>query len=274
MRVVLAGIAIAGLVLLAPPAGRAADLRGEIEAIVKDYLASHPDELGEIVKGYMIKHPEVMNEIFAEALKSRPAAVASNSAAVGADANSNAAAAVANNAKLLFSSPHQVELGNSDGDVTLVEFFDYNCGFCKRALPDMLALIKGDPKLKIVLKELPILGPGSSEAARVAVAVRMQDVDGKKYFAFHQTLLGDPGPASKEKALAVAKYHGLDMARLEHDMASEEVDATLAESTKLADALGISGTPGYVVGKDVILGAVGVSRLQTRIETTRGQLAN
>jgi protein-disulfide isomerase len=272
MKVVLAGIVVAVLNMLAVPVSRAADLRGEIEAIVKDYLASHPDELGQIVKDYLIKHPEAVNEIFAETLQMRPAAVASNSAAAGA--NPNAAAAVASNAKLLFSSSHQVTLGNSDGDVTLVEFFDYSCGFCKRALDDTLALIKNDPKLKIVLKEFPILGPGSTEAARVAIAVRMQDLDGQKYLAFHQALLGDPGPASKEKALAAAKDQGLDMARLEQDMASDEVDATLSENTKLAEALGIGGTPGYVIGKDVMLGAVGASKLQAQIETARSQSAD
>ena len=92
-------------------------------------------------------------------------------------------------------------LGNPQGDVTLVEFFDYSCGFCKRALSDMLALLKDDPKLKIVLKEFPILGPGSVEAARVAVAVRMQDPGGQKYLAFHQELLGAPGPATRDRAL-------------------------------------------------------------------------
>jgi protein-disulfide isomerase len=116
------------------------------------------------------------------------------------------------------SSSHQVTLGNPNGDVTLVEFFDYNCGFCKRALSDMLTLLKQDPNLKVVLKELPILGPGSTEAARVAVAVRMQDPDGQKYLAFHQGLLGEPGPASKEKAHAAAQKLGLDMAQLESDM--------------------------------------------------------
>ena len=93
----------------------------------------------------------------------------------------------------------------------------------------MLTLLKDDPKLKIVLKEFPILGPGSADAARVAIAVRMQDPGGQKYLAFHQELLGGPGPASKDKALAAAKDQGLDMVRLEQDMASDEVNATISE---------------------------------------------
>ncbi len=138
----------------------------------------------------------------------------------------------------------------------------------------MLTLIKDDPNLKIVLKEFPILGTGSAEAARIAVAVRMQDPEGQKYLAFHQELLGGGGPASKEKALAAAKNQGLDMARLERDSASDEVSATLSEDVKLASAMGINGTPGYVVGDKVVLGAVGITALKERIEATRGHGVN
>ncbi len=209
---------VAALIALAPAAGGAQTVREELDAAIKDYLATHPDEVGEIVKGYMVRHPEALAEIFAEVLKHRPpkANTAANSApGSGAKAPPDRSAAIAGNAAALFSSPHQVTLGNPHGDVTLVEFFDYSCGFCKRALPDMLTLIKDDPNLKIVLKELPILGPGSVEAARIAVAVRMQDPEGQKYLAFHQQLLGAAGPASKDKALAAARDQGLDMARLE-----------------------------------------------------------
>jgi protein-disulfide isomerase len=277
----IATATIAGLVLFTPPPSQAQDLRTEIESIVKDYLAAHPEEVGEIVKGYFVKHPEAVGQILTEILEQRRAASASANAAAGTGAapptNTNVAAdrsvAVASNAAQLFSSKHQVTLGNPDGDVTLVEFFDYNCGFCKRALPDMLALIRDDPNLKIVLKEFPILGPGSLEAARVAVAVRMQDGGGQKYLAFHQELFNDPGPASKEKALAAAKNQGLDMPRLEQDMASPEVADTLTEDTKLASAVNITGTPGYVIGKDVVLGAVGITGLKRQIDAARGAAA-
>jgi protein-disulfide isomerase len=268
---------VAALITLAPAAGGAQTVREELDAAIKDYLATHPDEVGEIVKGYMIRHPEALAEIFAEVLKHRPpkANTAANSApGSGAKAPPDRSAAIAGNAAALFSSPHQVTLGNPHGDVTLVEFFDYSCGFCKRALPDMLTLIKNDPNLKIVLKELPILGPGSVEAARIAVAVRMQDPEGQKYLAFHQQLLGAAGPAGKDKALAAARDQGLDMARLETDAASDEVGATLGEDAKLAAAVGINGTPGYVVGDNVVLGAVGMAALKTRIEAARGHGVN
>jgi protein-disulfide isomerase len=211
-------------------------------------------------------------------LKHRSGATASAGAPTPPSASANtggeSSIAITNNASQLFLSPHQVTLGNPQGDVTLVEFFDYSCGYCKRALPDMITLLKDDPKLKIVLKEFPILGPGSVDAARVAVAVRIQDPDGQKYLTFHQELLGGPGPASKEKALAAAKDQGLDMDRLQQDMASDEVTATLNENMKLAGAVGITGTPGYVIGKDVVLGAIGVTGLRGQIETARGLAAH
>ena len=272
--------ALMGLLLLAPTLGRAQELRGEIEVIVKEYLASHPDEVAGIVKDYMIKHPEMVGQILGEILKHRAttkAAADANSpasASTAAPAALDRSSAIAVNADQLFSSPHQVTLGNPQGDVTLVEFFDYSCGFCKRALPDMLALLKDDAKLKIVLKEFPILGPGSVEAARVAVAVRMQDPGGQKYLAFHRELLRVPGPASKNKAFEVAQALGLDMDRLERDMASDEVNATLSEDIKLAKMIGASGTPTYVIGKTLVVGAVGIAGLRNRIDAARNNVRN
>jgi protein-disulfide isomerase len=130
--------------------------------------------------------------------------------------------AIKEHAEIIFDSPRQVTFGNPKGDVTFVELFDYNCGYCKRAMTDMLDLMKADPKIKVVLKEFPVLGEGSTQAAQVAVAVRMQDKTGKKYLEFHQKLLTGRGSADKARAMAVAKEVGLDMARLEKDMASEE----------------------------------------------------
>ena len=220
-----------------------ADQRGEIETIVKNYL---------------IAHPEVLQEAMAELEKRQQAADAEKHRQV-----------VKENTATLFSSPHQVVLGNPQGNVTMVEFFDYNCGYCKRALPDMLGLLKADTNLKFVLKEFPVLGEGSVEAARVAVAARMQDSTGKKYIEFHQKLLGSRGPADKARALAVAKDVGFDMARIEKDMGSDEVKKTIDENMKLADALGVSGTPSYVVGHEVVMGAVGLDALKEKIEAER-----
>jgi protein-disulfide isomerase len=178
-------------------------------------------------------------------------------------------AAVKEHGEAIFNSTHQVVLGNPKGDVTMVEFFDYNCGYCKRALLDMMTLLKSDPKLRVVLKEFPVLGPGSVEAAKVATAVRMQDKTGRKYLEFHQKLMGGRGQADKAHAIAAAKDVGLDTARIEKDIDSAEVRASLEESFKLAEALGLNGTPSYVIGKDVVVGAVGLDALKEKINTNR-----
>jgi protein-disulfide isomerase len=251
------------------PAGNAQSLRGEIESVVQEYLASHPDEVGQLVKDYLLKHPEVIQQVITEMIKRRSAPAGSSTSASARADPVDRSAVVRNNAGQIFSSARQVNLGNSDGDVTLVEFFDYNCGYCKRALADTLDLIKSDSKLKIVLKELPILGPGSVEAARVSVAVHMQDGEGKRYLEFHRRLLGDKGPANKARAIEVARDLGFDSARIEQDMNSPEANATIEESGKLARMLGINGTPAYVVGSSVVIGAVGSSALVERINLAR-----
>jgi protein-disulfide isomerase len=223
-----------------------------------EFSTSQRGEVERIVREYLIAHPEVIQEAMAELEKRQSAA----------DAEKHKAA-VKQYSQALFTSPRQVVLGNPDGNVTFVEFFDYNCGYCKRAMDDMLTLLKDDPKLKVVLKEFPVLGPGSVEAAQVAVAVRMQDKTGKKYLEFHQKLLGSRGQADKARALAVAKDIGLDMGRLDKDLASPEIKATLQESFKLAEALGLNGTPSYVIGDDVVIGAVGLGALKEKVNTSR-----
>ena len=243
----IVAICVALLAVAAPQAVQAQDFnptqRGSIETIVREYL---------------IAHPEVLQEAMAELEKRQTAAEAEKHKA-----------AVKEQAQKLFSSPYQVTLGNPNGNVTFVEFFDYNCGYCKRAMSDMLTLLKDDPKLKVVLKEFPVLGPGSLEAAQVAVAVRMQDKTGKKYLDFHQKLLGGRGQADRAHAIAAAKDAGLDMGRLEKDMVSPEVKATIEEDMKLAEALGLNGTPSYVIGSDVIVGAIGLPGLQEKINNAR-----
>ena len=217
--------------------------RGEIEGIVKAYLIAHPEVIQEVMTEIEKRQAEAEAEKHKEGVKQY--------------------------SKVLFYSPRQVTLGNPNGDVTMVEFFDYNCGFCRRALADMLDLMKGDPKLRVVLKEFPVLGPGSVEAAQVAVAVRMQDKDGKKYLEFHQKMLTSRGQADRARALAIAKEVGLDMGRLEKDMASDEAKETIDENLKMAEALGLNGTPSYVIGTDVVVGAVGLTALKEKVAAAR-----
>jgi protein-disulfide isomerase len=220
-------------------------------AAAQDFSPVQRSGIEKIIKEYLIEHPEVLQEAMAALEKKQ--AVAEAEKAKGAIKNHSAA---------IFNSPFQVTLGNPQGDVTFVEFFDYNCGYCKRAMSDMMTLMS---------KEFPVLGPGSLEAAQVAVAVRMQDKSGKKYLEFHQKLLGARGQADKAKAMAVAKEIGLDMAKLEKDLKSDEVMATLQESAKLAEALGLNGTPSYVIGNDVVVGAVGLDALGQKIQAARQQ---
>ena len=195
-RIGLLALAALAAIGLAAPSGASAQMqRAEVEEIVRQYLASHPEVLGPIVRQYLIEHPEAVREALAELVKQRLSNAPSAAAAPSVDGK----ALVRRNAAALFASAHQVTLGNPNGDVTLVEFFDYSCGFCKRALNDTLALLKSDANLKIVLKDFPILGPGSVEAARVGVAVRMQDPSGAKSLEFHQRMLSAAGPASSSE---------------------------------------------------------------------------
>ena len=243
----LAPLAIAIVICGAPAASRA-----------QDFSNSQRSEIEKIIKNYLVANPEVLEEMTAELSKRQAVAEAAKHQA-----------AVAKHSDAIFTSPRGVVVGNKDGDVNFVEFFDYNCGYCKKAMIDMLDLMKSDPKLRVVLKEFPVLGPGSMEAAQVAIAVRMQDPTGKKYLDFHQKLLTGRGQADRARALAAAKDAGLDVAKLEKDLASPEVRATLEENFKIAEDMGLNGTPSYVIGKDVVVGAVGIEGLSKKISEAR-----
>src|SRR3954468_20452943 len=244
--------------LLAPALFALAMFGAAAPASADSFSDAQRTDIEVIIKNYLVTHPEVLEEAMAELTKRQAAAETQKHEA-----------SIAQNSDAIFNSPRQVVLGNKDGDVTFVEFFDYNCGYCKRAMDDMLTLMKGDPKLKVVLKEFPVLSQGSVEAAQVGVAVRMQDPTGKKYLDFHQKLLGGRGAADKARAMAVAKEVGLDMAKLEKDLGSAEVRNTLEENFKLAEAMGMNGTPSYVIGKQVVIGAVGVDSLKEKIGIAR-----
>jgi protein-disulfide isomerase len=227
-------------------------------ATAQSFSDTQRKDIEVIVRNYLLAHPEVLEEAMTELSKRQSAAEAEKHQA-----------GVTKNAEAIFNSPRDVTVGNKAGDVTMVEFFDYNCPYCKRAMTDMMALIKSDPKLKVVLKEFPVLGPSSVEAAQVGIAVHMQDASGKKYLDFHQKLLNGRGQVDKARAMAAAKEVGVDMARLEKDLASPEIRATLEQNFKLAEAMGMNGTPSYVIGKQVVIGAVGVENLKEKIGIAR-----
>jgi protein-disulfide isomerase len=227
-------------------------------AFAQSFTDAQRSDIETIIKNYLVAHPEVLEEAMAELTKRQAAAEAQKHEE-----------SITKNASAIFNSPRGVTLGNRDGDVTFVEFFDYNCGYCKRAMADMLDLMKNDHKLKVVLKEFPVLSEGSVDAAKVAVAVRMQDPTGQKYLDFHQKLLGGRGPADKARAMAAAKDAGLDTARIEKDLSSPEVKATIEENFKLAEEMGLNGTPSYVIGKQIVVGAVGLEGLKEKIGIAR-----
>ena len=244
--------------LLSPALFALALCAAPLSASAQTFSDGQRGEIETIIKKYLVTHPEVLEEAMAELNKRQAAAETEKHEA-----------SIAQNSETIFNSPRGVLLGNKDGDVTFVEFFDYNCGYCKRAMADMLDLMKSDSKLKVVLKEFPVLSQGSVEAAQVAVAVRMQDPGGKKYLDFHQKLLGGRGPADKARAMAAAKEAGLDVGRIEKDLASPEVKATLEENFKLAEAMGMNGTPSYVIGKEIVVGAIGLDGLKEKIGLAR-----
>ncbi|MCJ2015496.1 DsbA family protein [Methylobacterium sp. J-076] len=210
-----------------------------------------------IIKDYLIKNPDVLQDVMAEAEKRQ---VETQRLAQSA--------ALKESRELLVNGKHDVVAGNPTGDVTLVEFFDYNCGYCRKALGDVQSLIKADPKLRVVIKDFPVLGPESVEASQVAVAVAQQ-LKGDKLFEFHQKLLESKGRVNGAKALDVAKQMGVDTAKLQKDMASPEVKAVIAENRGLGDRLGLSGTPAFIIGDEVIPGAVGVEPMRKTITDVR-----
>ena len=208
----------------------------------------------QIVRDYLMKNPEVIGDVMSELEKKRLA-----------DEESQTQTALKENRDSLERSALSFVAGNPDGDVTLVEFFDYNCGYCRHALADLQDLIKGDPNLRVVLKEFPILKQESLEAAKVSVAAMRQG----KYMEFHVAMLQSPGLADMERALSVAKKIGLDMDRVKADIASPDILDPIRESYRLAETLGLNGTPAYVIGDYVVAGAVGFDTLKENVEAAR-----
>jgi protein-disulfide isomerase len=213
-------------------------------------------EIGEIVREYLLANPEVLEEaiVILNQRKQEQAQLAQAAAIDGAS-------------DLILHSPNQMVLGNPEGSITLVEFFDYNCSYCRVALPDLLALIESNPDLRVVMKEFPILTTGSQEAARISVAIK--DLAPESYLDFHVEMFSRPGEANEEKALAVAGDLGLDTDALIAASSGEEVAANLAEVHQIAGLLGVNGTPSYVIGSEIVAGAAGFTALQDRVASIR-----
>ena len=238
--------ALGALALMAPLAAGAHPNHGPPSA---------REQLGEIIREYLLENPEVIEEAV-EVLRERRQA----------EQRRRAEAAIAENGEALRAHPMSPVSGNAEGDVTVVEFFDYRCGFCKRALPAMTALLDTDANVRVVWKEFPILGPVSLFAARAAMAADRQG----RYYPFHLALMKEP-ELTEAKVMEIAAATGLDTKRLLHDMEDPAIQAYIDETRALAREIGISGTPAFVIGGRLVRGAVDEARMKELVSMARGE---
>ncbi|MBV9863582.1 MAG: thioredoxin domain-containing protein [Alphaproteobacteria bacterium] len=237
--------ALAGLLLATAPLlpAAAAEIgqaeRQQIEAIIHDYLMQHPDVLMEALQAAEDKLKGEEQEKASKAVVERRQQILNDAATpVG---------------------------GNPNGDVSVVEFFDYRCPYCKQVEPSLEKLLAEDQQLRFVYKEMPVLGPESVIAARAALAARNQG----KYLAFHIAMMNTKGQIGEDTVYTVAASVGLDLDRLKRDMAAPEIEMALKSNLDLADQLDIRGTPGFVIGNQIVPGAVDIAALRQFIDDAR-----
>src|SRR5438067_10186060 len=236
----LAAAMIAAIPLRAlPGADFSPDQRKAIEAIIHDYLTKNPDVLLDALQAAEDK--------------------------MKGDAKDKVAQALSTRRREIFEDPDTPIAGNPNGDVSLVEFFDYRCPYCKQVEPSLEALLSEDRQLRLVYKEFPVLGPESVTASKAALAARKQG----KYDAFHRALMVLKGQINDTAVFKTAESVGLDVDRLKRDMAAPEITRALKANTELADALDIRGTPGFVVGNEIVPGAIDLASLKQLIATAR-----
>ncbi|MCA0421992.1 MAG: DsbA family protein [Proteobacteria bacterium] len=242
LRTLMFGAGVAFAALTGPVLAQSTPPRAEIEAIIKDYL---------------LKNPEVIQEALIELdRRQRDAETAARARVLKDDSG------------VIYQSKYNAVVGNPQGDVTVVEFFDYNCGYCKRGLADLQRLVKEDGKLKVILKDFPILSPQSRDAAAVAVVVKGL-VKPDVFWDFHGKLMAKTGAIGKPQAIEVATSLGVDAAKIEKELARPDIAEAFAETRRLADSLGITGTPSYILGDDLVVGAVGYQQLKDRVDNVR-----
>lgn len=220
--------------------------RQQVEAVIRDYLLEHPELLIEVMDKLQQKQ----------------------------DADQSAAAkeAIAKNRTELNSDGYSYVAGNKDGDVTIVEFFDYNCGFCKKVRPSLVQLIEEDKNVRIVLKEFPVLhdrAPGSMVSARAAMTVA--STQGDKYWAFHNQLLSNEGVVTEARVFEIAAEVQIDVEKLKKDMADPSVDQRLERNGKLAEALKIDGTPAFIIGDTLAPGAMELDEIKKLVAEARAK---
>jgi protein-disulfide isomerase len=227
-----------------------AEVAQQAAAPAIDAATLHP-----IIESYLLANPSILEKM--------STALTAERQALETEQNRLAVASIRD---LIFEDADQVVIGNPEGDVTLVELFDYNCSYCRSALPDMASLLAEDKDLRIVFKEFPILSQDSVEVARIAIAANRAGVD---YWAFHSALLTGRGQVTGNVALDEAEKLGLDPVALASDAKSDAVSQVIQKSYDIAQTLGVSGTPTYIIGDEVIPGAVGVGILKAKIANIR-----
>lgn len=231
---------VAGIVL---PAG----------AMAQEFNERQREELGKIIREYLIENPEVLREAI-QALETKRKAAEESAAKT----------AIAQQAQEIYRSEADLVAGNPDGSVTMAEFFDYNCPYCKRVMPDVLKLIDTDKDLRVVLKEWPILGEDSIYGAKAALASRRQG----KYWEFHKALMAERR-VNEASVTEVAERIGLDVEQLKADMNAPEVQEVIDRNMQLAEALGLRGTPAFLIGEQLLPGALPYRVLEQAIATVR-----
>lgn len=217
--------------------------RRSIEIVIKDYLLANPSIIRDAMQALQDQERREAAEKAAESMKSFKQAI--------------------------FADPDSPVVGNPNGDVSVVVFFDYNCGYCKQTLPALSGLIANDPSLRLVYKEFPIMGATSQIAAQAALAAARQG----KYAEFHDQLMKSES-ADEESIKAISDALGLNYDRLQKDMADPALNEALARNLHLADSLGIGGTPSYIVGDQIIPGAIDAASLERLISNVRAEQLN
>lgn len=229
-------------------------LASHLPAAAQSFSADQKKAIEDIVRTYILKNPEIIREAV-EALQAK-------------EQQSAEERRIESMAKLkdeLTSDPTSPVLGNPAGDVTVVEFFDYRCPYCKRAAPVVEQLVKEDGRIRRVMKEFPILGPESLFASRVALAAHAQG----KYEAIHRLLISSRGALDQETVMRLAKEAGLDLVQLKRDLNSPLIDETLKKNRDLAGQIEITGTPAFIIGKEFVPGAVELDALRTIVARAR-----
>jgi protein-disulfide isomerase len=209
-----------------------------------------------IIHDYLMKNPDVLIDALREA-----------EAKANSDADIKAAQVLRDRRHEVFDDPATPVGGNPQGDVTIVEFFDYRCPYCKQVHPAIQKLLDQDRKLRFVYKEFPVLGEQSDIAAHAALAARLQG----KYEALHNAMMAAKGQITEEMVYRLAASIGLDVDRLKHDMTDPEIDRALSANRSLAKALELRGTPGFIIGDHVIPGAIDLDALKTMVADARKQ---